>query len=255
MNSVGDSFLAREDRYDSVLARLGDCPTLRSIYKDVYGAEYPAEADPFGFVTVSELGAITRILAESAVTNLLDVGCGRGGPGLWIARELGVSLVGIDIVPAAVAAASERAANSSVPRASFHTASATDTGLPDASFDGIVSIDVVWMILDKRAVFHELSRVLRPGGRLVFTTWEPAHLDYSWYLKPAGFADIEKQIVQRSGEQQIKVFESILKNKAAITAELGARAAGVLFDEATETPAMLGKAPRMLVTANRRQSG
>jgi SAM-dependent methyltransferase len=254
MNSAEDSLLAREDRYDSVLARLGDCPTLRSIYRDVYGAEYPAEADPFGFVTVSELSAITHILAESGVTKLLDVGCGRGGPGLWIARDLGASLVGIDIVPAAVAAASERAASSGVRQANFYAASATNTGLPAAGFDGIVSIDALWMVVDKHAAFRELARVLCPGGRLVFTTWEPVHLDYSWYLGSAGFESIAKQVTQGSAEQ-IEVFESILRNKAAIVAELGVQAAEVLFDEATETPAMLGKAPRIIVSAKRRQHG
>jgi SAM-dependent methyltransferase len=252
MNSAEDFLRTGEDRYDAVLARLGDCPTLRSIYRQVYGAEYPDDADPFGFVTASELRAMTAILADSAVTRLLDVGCGRGGPGLWLARELAASVVGVDIVPAAIEAATARAAASGVSTATFQVASAADTGLPDASFDGVVSIDAVWMILDKRAVFRELSRVLTPGGRLVLTTWEPAHLDYSWFLRPAGFEDIDKQVIEGSAQRQTRVFELILKNRAAIAAELGAAAAEVLFDEAAATPAELGTSPRMIITARRR---
>lgn len=252
MSTTADPYFTREDRYDTVLARLADSPTLRAIYLEVYGADYPAEADPFGFVTMSELAALRRILAGSGVTRLLDIGCGRGGPGLWLARELGVPLTGVDIVAEAVAAARQQAAAFGMSsRAEFRAASATDTGLPAAAFDGAVSIDALWMILDKNAAFGELARVLRAGSRLVFTTWEPAHLDYSWYLEPAGFGDITKQVVPGSAAKQIAVYRAIARQHAAITREMGAEAAAVLLAEAAETPALLETAPRMIVTATR----
>jgi SAM-dependent methyltransferase len=253
MSSSEESLFIREDRCGSVLANQARGVTLRSIYQDVYGVDYPAEADPFGFVTVSELRVLSGFLAESGVTHLLDVGCGRGGPGLWIARELGVPLVGVDIVAEAVAAAPERAAAFNMcSRAQFHVASATDTGLPAARFDGAISIDALWMVLDKRAAFAELARVLRPGGGLAFTTWEPTHLDYCWYLEPAGFGNITKRRVPGSAERQIAVYEGILRHRESIAAELGPDAAEVLIAEATETPAMLDDAPRVIITATRR---
>jgi SAM-dependent methyltransferase len=247
-----ESFFTREDRYGPVLARLDDSPTLRAIYRDVYGGDYPAEADPFGFVTLSELRVLAGVLAESGVTRLLDVGCGRGGPGLWLARELRVPLVGLDIVPEAVAAARRHAVAFGWPDAEFHLASGTDTGLPDAAFDGAMSVDALWMIQDKAAAFRELARVLRPGGRLAFTTWEPAHLDYAWYLEPAGFTAITKQPVDGSADRQIAVYQAIVRQQPALTAELGPAATTVLVTEATETPAMLATSPRVIIAAARR---
>ncbi|MGH3155494.1 MAG: class I SAM-dependent methyltransferase, partial [Streptosporangiaceae bacterium] len=156
MSTASESYFTQEDRYGPVLARLGHSPTLRAIYREVYGDDYPAEADPFGFVTLSELRILASALAESGVTRLLDIGCGRGGPGLWVARELRALLAGLDIVPEAVAAARQRAAAFGQPDAEFHVASGTGTGLPAAAFDGAMSVDALWMIQDKAAAFRAL---------------------------------------------------------------------------------------------------
>src|SRR6266700_1436868 len=67
MSTAADAYLTREDRYDTVLARLADSPALRSIYQEVYGADYPAEADPpavRGGLETSPAG-ITRTVAPS----------------------------------------------------------------------------------------------------------------------------------------------------------------------------------------------
>ncbi|MFI0479415.1 class I SAM-dependent methyltransferase [Actinomadura sp. 9N215] len=251
MSTADKSLFTREDRYRSVLANQGRGSTLQSIYRDIYGADYPSEVEPFGFVTMSDLRLLADLLARPGTTRLLDVGCGRGGPGLWIARELDVPLVGVDIIPEGVAAASERAAGFGMEaRASFYVASATDTGLPAGGFDGAVSIDALWMVHDKSAAFRELARVLSPGGRLVFTTWEPALLPYDSFLERAGFTDIAKRETG-SREREIAVHEAILSNWEAITAELGDEAAEVLLAEAKHTPALLDDTPRVIISAVR----
>jgi SAM-dependent methyltransferase len=253
MIPVEESFFTREDRYGPILANQASGSTLRSIFEDVYGDDYPAEAEPFGFATLGDLRLCSGILAESAVTQLLDVGCGRGGPGLWVARELGASLVGVDIIAEGIADAPRLAAVFGMSsRAQFHVASATATGLAAAGFDGVISIDALWMVIDKDAAFGELARVLRPGGRLVFTSWEPAHLDYSRYLTAAGFRNITRQRIPGSAERQIAVYQGILRHREAITAELGTDAARVLVAEASETPEMLDYTPRVIITALRR---
>lgn len=252
MSSAGNSMSIREDRYRLVLANQGKGSTLQSIYRDVYGPDYPAEADPFGFVTVTDLRTLAATLARSTATRMIDVGCGRGGPGLWIARELGVSLVGIDIIEEAITAATQRAASFGMSsRANFHVASITNTGLPTASFDGAVSIDALWMVHDKAAAFQELARILRPGSLLVFTTWVPAYLSYEWFLEPAGFADIVTTEISGSRDREIAVHEAILRHCEAISSELGEEAAQVLIAEATHTPAMLHETPRVIISAAR----
>lgn len=71
-------------------------PTLRHVWRKVYGADYPEEVDPFSFVTLTDLRRISHELRVGPGQIFADLACGRGGPGLWIARESGATLVGID---------------------------------------------------------------------------------------------------------------------------------------------------------------
>jgi SAM-dependent methyltransferase len=250
--SEPDALTANEDRYRPVLAAQSRGKTLRGIYERAYGADYPAEAEPFGFISAGHLAAVARELDGFGVTRLLDVGCGRGGPGLWVAREIGAALVGIDIVAEAITEARARAALfESAPPAQFEVASATETGLPDGAFDGVVSFDALWMVISKLAAFSEISRLLRPGGPLVFTTWEPAHLPYAWLLEPAGFSSITRHPLPESLERQLRVYEEILDSQKEIAAEMGEAAAAVLVEEAKEAPALLRSAPHVMICAIR----
>jgi 2-polyprenyl-3-methyl-5-hydroxy-6-metoxy-1,4-benzoquinol methylase len=82
------------------------------ILTDVYGDDYPVEADPRSYVTLSELHRIAFELRVGPGQSIVDLGCGHGGPGLWVARETGATLVGIDQSRRAIALAPERGANS-----------------------------------------------------------------------------------------------------------------------------------------------
>jgi SAM-dependent methyltransferase len=241
-----------EDRYRPVLAAQARGRTLRGIYERVYGADYPAEVQQFGFLSAGDLAMVARELDDFGVTRLLDVGCGTGGPGLWIAREIGAELVGIDIVAEAITDARARAAVlKSAPPAQFMAASVTETGLPDRAFDGVVSFDALWMVIDKRTAFSEIARLLRPGSPLILTTWESAHLPYQWLLEPAGFSGITKLALPESLERQLRVYEEILDSRKEIAAEMGEAAAAVLVEEAMQAPATLQTAPHVMICAIR----
>jgi SAM-dependent methyltransferase len=71
--------------------------------------DLPGEVEPFSFVSAVLLGHVARALGLSPGETLVDLGCGRGGPGLWLARRAGASLVGVDFSAVAVGQASRRA--------------------------------------------------------------------------------------------------------------------------------------------------
>jgi len=150
------------------------------VWRGVFGDEYPAGLDPFSGVSVSELERIAAEVRVGESETIADLGCGRGGPGLWVAMATGADLVGIDISSTALEAASERAARLGLDgRARFHEASFEDTGLIDRSADALMSIDALLFSTDKAAALAEFRRILRPAGRLVFTS-----VDY--HHQPAG---------------------------------------------------------------------
>jgi SAM-dependent methyltransferase len=85
-----------------------ESPTRRRIRSEVYADEYPADVDPRSFLTWTELRRLARDLHVGPGDTFVDLGCGQGGPGLWVARETGADVVGIDLAEAAIARARER---------------------------------------------------------------------------------------------------------------------------------------------------
>ena len=105
---------------------------------------------------------------------IVDLGCGNGGAGLWIARELGTKLIGIDLSAVGVTTATKRAAKLGLSeRVHFQEGDITATGLSSASCDGAISLDVLALVRDKTAAINEsressvLTRVSRsrPGNK------------------------------------------------------------------------------------------
>src|SRR6266700_4167208 len=97
-----------------------------------YGEDYPAEVQPWGMTTWWVLGRCVAGLLVGPGHLLVDLACGRGGPGLWLARATGADLVGVDWSPVAVEAASARVAAFVPPqRARFVVGDLGASGLPD----------------------------------------------------------------------------------------------------------------------------
>ncbi len=165
MTGSGDNPLVTEARYRPVLAVRGWSTTLNAIWRDAYGDDYPEDVEPLGFSTLSELELMRRWLGVGPGESIVDLGCGRGGLGLWLARATGASLVGIDIVPEATEEAARKAqAFGPAVSARFQVGDFRHTGLPGSVFAGAVSVDSVWMVLDKVAAIREVQRLLVPGA-------------------------------------------------------------------------------------------
>jgi ubiquinone/menaquinone biosynthesis C-methylase UbiE len=97
---------------------------------------------------------------------LLDVGCGNGAAVLRLARMLGLEVVGIDVDPEQIGAATLAALNT--PNAHFVVADATDLPFPNGHFDLVYTNKTTHHVHDWEQAITEMARVLKPGGHLLY---------------------------------------------------------------------------------------
>jgi SAM-dependent methyltransferase len=103
---------------------------------------------------------------------VIDLGCGGGLDVFLAARKVGPmgKAIGIDMTPDMLALARRNAGKDEFVRmhgnVEFHLAEIHRLSLPDASVDCVISNCVINLAPDKPAVFREIHRVLKPGGRL-----------------------------------------------------------------------------------------
>lgn len=102
---------------------------------------------------------------------VLDVGCGTGNAALAAARR-GATVLAVDPAARLLEVASQRARAAGL-ELTVKQAEAASLPAPDAAFDVVLSVFAVIFAPDAEAAARELMRVLRPGGRLVLTTWTP----------------------------------------------------------------------------------
>jgi len=186
--------------YDAVYASW-EAPRFHALWARTAVDGDAAEGyEHLNFAAVEQMRRLAGELRPSAAGRLLDVACGAGGPGLWVAGENGSRLVGVDLSAVGTRLAARRAANLGV-EASFVVGSATRLGLAPCSVSCAMSLDSLQYVPDKRALAAEVHRVLAPGGRFAFTVFEvdPARVvglpvlgvdpvaDYATVLEAAGF--------------------------------------------------------------------
>ena len=99
---------------------------------------------------------------------VVDLGSGGGLDVFLAAKKVGPTgkAIGIDMTPEMVRRAKKNAAETRLDNVEFHEASIDRLPLPDSSVDCIISNCVINLAPDKDAVFREMFRVLRPGGRV-----------------------------------------------------------------------------------------
>lgn len=99
---------------------------------------------------------------------VVDLGCGGGLDVFLAAKKVGPAgkAIGIDMTPAMLDLARRNAAQTDATNVEFHQATIDALPLADASVDCVISNCVINLAPDKPAVFREIARVLKPGGRL-----------------------------------------------------------------------------------------
>ena len=149
---------------------------------DQHGVRAVAEA--FGY-TAEELACVpaeanmglscgnpTALAALKAGEVVVDLGCGGGLDVFLAARKVGPTgkAIGVDMTPEMIELARQNAlrqsADGSPGNVEFHLAQIDKLPLAGDSVDCVISNCVINLVPDKPAVFREIVRVLKPGGRL-----------------------------------------------------------------------------------------
>ena len=100
-------------------------------------------------------------------TRFLDAGCGAGILAL-LASLRGAQVSALDASPALLAIARIR-----LPAADIREGDLESLPFDEASFDAVAAVNCVFLAADRAQAMLELARVVRPGGRVVVTTWGP----------------------------------------------------------------------------------
>jgi SAM-dependent methyltransferase len=162
---------------------------IRKTYTDVSTAPRQEFIFPTGRAWAQELGYPEQQLARvpqatvesfAGVANhwtlggivpgsvVLDLGCGAGTDLLIAAQMTGPAgrVIGVDMTPTMLERARQSATEMALTNVELHESLIEALPLDDASVDLVISNGVIDLVPDKDAVFDEIDRVLRPGGRL-----------------------------------------------------------------------------------------
>jgi SAM-dependent methyltransferase len=142
-------------------------PVLAEVREETFGEDIGQN----GWLTAEELRHFLSSLEVTAASQVLDIGSGSGGPALLLARTVGCQVTGVDINPSSTRAANAWAQSLGLDALVHFQHADASQRLPfaDHSFTTVIGIDSMNHVPARGLALKEWARVLRPGGRLLFT--------------------------------------------------------------------------------------
>jgi SAM-dependent methyltransferase len=138
-----------------------------AFHNSVYSTNTRVGAEKFYTITRSSRGDFQRLLfMDIHGKKILEYGCGQGERTLELALA-GAEVHGIDISSVAVGQGTEKAGKLGA-NARFYVMDAENTDFPDGEFDIVCGTSILHH-LDLEKCYAEIARLLRPGGRGIFT--------------------------------------------------------------------------------------
>jgi SAM-dependent methyltransferase len=154
------------DLYNNACRNYASDP-YRQVRIETYGQDFGQTS----WVTTEESLEIPQLLDLGPDSSVLEIGCGSGGYSLHLAEKLGCQIVGLDINEPGIRSAKELAQSRGLgSRARFEQFDVSKN-LPfdGETFDAVFSNDVLCHVPGRLAVLVEMFRVLKPGGRMLFS--------------------------------------------------------------------------------------
>lgn len=245
------------DAYDIAYSDLGQ-ELLAKVGSEIYG-EYVGQ---LSWMTIEEYRRFIARLAPTPDSLILEIGSGNGAAAVYLAAATRARVTGLDNSEAglrlAVALAKERRLED---RVEFRLGDASQPlCFADAAFDAIFANDTFSLIPDRAALVRQCHRVLRPGGRLLFTdcmvlagpvsseelavrtwagaSWLTPHGENERLLEAAGFEllsseDLTESVVAVARKQE----EAFGKYREEIVNNLGEG----IYDGLANSTAMAGR--------------
>ncbi|MCC6527732.1 MAG: methyltransferase domain-containing protein [Polyangiaceae bacterium] len=189
--ALHDSASATERKAQATAAARTYYDLATSFYETGWGQSFHfaplAPDEALGAAIVRHQHYLALRMGLAAGMRVLDVGCGVGGPMRGIARLTGAEVVGLNVNDYQIARGKlHNAAAGLDAQCSFVAGDFTAMPLEDASFDAAYTIEAACHAADRRDVFREVHRVLRPGAVFAGYEWcltdryragHPLHVD------------------------------------------------------------------------------
>ena len=163
VNEAIQTHYTRADLGDAILAALEkagkdiSCLTLEDL----------APIDQFHIRGRKATLELARVAGLDATMRVLDVGSGVGGTSRCLAKEFGCRVTGIDLTDEYCRAATMLTARTGLADlVDFRQGDATELPFDDQTFDVVWTEHVAMNIPDKKRLYQEMHRVLKPGGTL-----------------------------------------------------------------------------------------
>ena len=179
-------------------------------------------------------------LAFSAVQPgqvVLDIGSGAGIDCLLAAEKVGPTgkVIGLDMTPEMIERARQNARQAGAAHVEFRLGDAEKMPVADTSVDWVISNCVINLSPDKPAVFREIARVLRPGGRLAISDIVAAELPAAvrqsrdaWTGCLAGAISEEEYLagLKAAGLREVRVSDRIVYDATQLAGLFGSSCCG-----------------------------
>jgi sarcosine/dimethylglycine N-methyltransferase len=174
---------------------------------------FPLDQDHYGGLAAND--ALADLARIGPGTRVADFCAGLGGPARYLAHRYGALVTGIELNPDRVAGAEDLTRRVGLEdRVGVLPGDVTCTPLENGSVDAVVSQEAFLHLLDKAAALAEAFRILRPGGRLVFTDWvahrplTPGEAEEMWRgiaAQTVQSVDGYRDLLERAGFRTVSV--------------------------------------------------